>query len=98
MSQDKLTTEIFALERKLNMLVSDHQSLQKEHAKVVEENEQLKTRLKDREQQVSSFREQININQIAGNLESEEESSEELKLKIDEYIKEIDKCIVHLSS
>ncbi|MEL6534384.1 MAG: hypothetical protein AAFQ98_03175 [Bacteroidota bacterium] len=98
MSQDKLTTEVHALERKLALLVNDHQALKKEHAKALEENEQLKNRLQDREEQVSSFRNQIKINKIAGNIESDEESNEELKQKIDEYIKEIDKCILHLSS
>lgn len=98
MSQDKLTTEILALERRLAMLVKDHQSLQKDHARVVDENTQLKTQLKDREAQVSDFRDQISIHKIAGNIETNEESGEELKLKINEYIKEIDKCIVHLSS
>lgn len=98
MSQDKLTTEIFALERKLSLLVRDHQTLLKEHERVVIENEELKGKLKERDEQLSSFRNQIKINKIAGNIDSNEESSEELKLKIDEYIKEIDKCIVHLSS
>ena len=98
MSQDKLITEVQTLERKLAMLVSEHQSLKKEHAKVLQENKQLKDQLHDRDEQVSSFRNQIKINKIADNIDSNEESTEELKLKIDEYIKEIDKCIVHLSS
>jgi hypothetical protein len=47
--------------------------------------------------QVANFQNQDKITKIVTNTTVEKEESTELKHKLNEYIREIDKCIAHLS-
>lgn len=99
MNQDKLTTELQSLERKILLLVKEHKSLKEENQFLKNENRQVKGVLHEKEEQINSFKNQIKITKIVDNIavDKDQESAAELKLKINEYIKEIDKCIAHLS-
>lgn len=97
MKQDQITSEILTLERKLSLLVGEHQKLKKAYEQSQAENMELRKLVKDKDDQLGDFRNELKINKIAGNINVAGESTEELKLKIDDYIKEIDKCILHLS-
>ena len=61
------------------------------------ENQELKSNLRGRDEQLVNFRNQIKITKIVDNINPEDGSVSELKKKVDEYIREIDKCIAHLS-
>ena len=61
------------------------------------ENQELKSNLRGRDEQLLNFRNQIKITKIVDNINPEDGSVSELKKKVDEYIREIDKCIAHLS-
>lgn len=99
MNQDKLTTELQSLERKILLLVKEHKSLKEENQFLKNENRQVKGVLHEKEEQINSFKNQIKITKIVNSIavDKDQESAAELKLKINEYIKEIDKCIAHLS-
>ena len=85
--------------------VEDHlKKLVDVHAQVKEENSALKTRNQELKEEVnhlntrlSDFQNQDKITKIVSNTTVEKEESTELKHKLNEYIKEIDKCIAHLS-
>ena len=97
MDQDVLKSNLSGLERKLLVLVNEHKSL-KEQLKVLKtENQELKSAMKTRDDQISGFHNQLKITKIVDNLHPEDGSVSELKKKVDEYIREIDKCIAHLS-
>ena len=97
MDQELLKTNLNGLERKIMVLVTEHRNLKEELKGVKSENQQLKSALKAREEQIASFHNQLKITKIVDNLNPEDGSVLELKKKVDEYIREIDKCIAHLS-
>ncbi len=55
----------------------------------------LKADMKKRDDQLSHFKNQIKITKIVDHINPEDGSVSELKRKVDEYIREIDKCIAH---
>lgn len=97
MSSDILSSHLSTLERKLNLLLAEHKSLKEEYNSLLDENESLRTTIKLNDNQISDFQNRIKISKIAGHVAVENREATELKNKIDEYIKEIDRCIVHLS-
>lgn len=97
MDQDLLKSNLSGLERKLQILLTEHKSLKDEIKDLKTENQELKSKIKTRDEQLSHFKNQIKITKIADILNPEDESVSELKRKVDEYIREIDQCIAHLS-
>lgn len=97
MDQELLKANLSGLERKILVLINEHKSLRDEVRNLKLENQQLKNGLKSRDEQIASFHNQLKITKIVDNLNPEDGSVLELKRKVDEYIREIDKCIAHLS-
>ena len=97
MNNDLLKTEFASLERKVTLLMGEHKRLRSELAQLKEENNGLKDEIKARDEQVASFQNKFKISKIVSSIDSESQDTSELKRKIDEYIKEIDKCIAHVS-
>ena len=97
MDQEALKTNLNGLERKIMMLLNDQKSLKDEIRTIKLENHELRTDLRKRDEQMSNFKNQIKITKIVDYINPEDESISELKRKVDEYIREIDKCIAHVS-
>jgi len=97
MDQEILKSNLSGLERKLLVLINEHKNLKEELKRIKNENQELKSFIKVRDEQISGFHNQLKITKIVDNLNPEDGSVLELKKKVDEYIREIDKCIAHLS-
>ncbi len=98
MADDQLKNEIISLERKIKLLISEHSRLKQDLAGYRTENEELKRQLEGKDEELDSFQNKIKISKIVDNMMAGEEGdSKELKVVLDQYIKEIDKCIIHLS-
>lgn len=97
MEQELLKTNLNGLERKILVLINEHKSLKEEIKTLKSENQELKVGLKGRDEQLSDFKNQIKISKIVDNINPEDGSVSELKKKVDDYIREIDKCIAYLS-
>ena len=97
MDQEVLKSNLNGLERKLLVLLNEHKNLKDEVKTLKQENQELRTAVKVRDEQISGFHNQLKITKIVDNLHPEDGSVSELKRKVDEYIREIDKCIAHLS-
>ena len=97
MDQDNFNTQLSSLERRLKLLLASYNGLKSEIASLQAENGELKNILKSKEEQLSSFQNQIKIGKIVDSIEVEGGDSSELTNRIDEYIREIDMCILHLS-
>ena len=97
MDQEVLKSNLSGLERKLLVLVNEHKSLKEELKALKTENLELKSAMRSRDEQISGFHNQLKITKIVDNLHPEDGSVLELKKKVDDYIREIDKCIAHLS-
>lgn len=97
MDQEALKSNLNGLERKLLVLLNEHKAVKEEMRGLKLENNDLKSDLKRRDEQLNNFKNQIKITKIVDQINPEDESASELKRKVDEYIREIDKCIAHLS-
>lgn len=98
MEKDQLINELTLLERKVKLLLSEHKSMKDEVSQMKMENDQLKSNVKIKEEQISDFQNQNKISTIVDNVVAGGEDATELKQYLNEYIKEIDKCIAHLSN
>ena len=98
MEKDQLIKELTLLERKIKLFMNEHQSVQEEIRILKVENNNLKSTLKRKERQISDFQNQNKISTIVDNVAAGGEEATELKQYINEYIKEIDKCIAQLSA
>lgn len=79
------------------VLLNEHKNLKEELKNLKAENQELKSAIKVRDEQIAGFHNHLKITKIVDNLNPEDGSVLELKKKVDEYIREIDKCIAHLS-
>lgn len=79
------------------MLLNEHKNLREEVKSLNNENQMLKQGLHNRDQQLEGFKNQIKFTKIADRIHPEDGDVTELKRKVDDYIREIDKCIAHLS-
>lgn len=97
MKRDRLNNELQTLERKIRMLMQQYSQEKKTSADLKQEVSHLKDSLKAREQQISDFQNKIKISTIVDSISVGDLEATEVKSKIDDYIKEIDKCINQLS-
>ncbi|WP_276372510.1 hypothetical protein [Chryseolinea sp. H1M3-3] len=97
MNQELLKTNLSGLERKILVLVNEHKNLKEELKSLKRENQELKTAVRARDEQIAGFHNQLKITKIVDSINPEDGSVSELKKKVDDYIREIDKCIAHLS-
>ena len=97
MDQEILKSNLSGLERKLLVLINEHKNLKDEVKRLKGENQELKSFIKVRDEQINGFHNQLKITKIVDSINPEDGSVSELKKKVDDYIREIDKCIAHLS-
>ena len=97
MALEKINSELQSLERKLSLLINEHNNLKSKNLQLEQEKEKLESLLGQKNDQVQSFQNQIKISKIAGSVGADRRDASELKKKIDEYVNEIDRCIAHLS-
>jgi regulator of replication initiation timing len=97
MEQDLLKTNLSGLERKLLVLLNEHKNLKEQVKTLKSENQTLRDSVRVRDEQLDNFTNQIKISKIVDRLNPEDGQPSELKKKVDEYIREIDQCIAHLS-
>lgn len=96
MGNETLRTEINNLERKVKLLLSEHTQLKVELQKVSKENQQLKAQASQQEANLANFQNQMKISKIVESMVVGDSDANEVKDVLDDYIKEIDKCIAHL--
>jgi len=97
MKRDRLNNELQTLERKIRLLITQYTQEKKNSDDLKSQNEELKQLLSAKEQQISDFQNKIKISTIVDSISVGESEATEVKNKIDDYIKEIDKCISQLS-
>lgn len=97
MNQDKLNLELVALERKVKILLGEYAAAREELSLLKKENTELVKVIKLRDEQLNNFQNQIKISKIVNSIEADGIEASGLKAKINEYIREIDMCITHLS-
>ena len=97
MDNQALSQKLSTLEKQVKTLLQAYQKERELSAKKQSENDQLKAEVEGLRGQLADFQNQYKITKIVSNTTVEKEESAELKHKLNEYIKEIDRCIAHLS-
>ncbi len=87
------------LSQDVQSLIAQKQRLQEVLSQLEDENKTLLDEVVGLREKLSSFQNQDKIVKIVNSVveEGESEKTTELKRKINEYIREVDKCISHLS-
>lgn len=78
-------------------MINDQKNLKGENEVLKSQNQELLQHLKAKEDQIDNFKNQDKITKLVDSMVVSGGDSTELKQVINEYIKEIDKCIAHLS-
>ena len=78
-------------------MINDHKSIIGENEILKEQNQELKQYLKAKEEQIDNFKNKDKITKLVDGVVVSGGDTTELKQVINEYVKEIDKCIAHLS-
>ena len=86
------------IEKKVNKLIQLYQSAQKEKEETLTENNQLISDLSDKDKTINSLEEKIKLLRITKSIVTQDvEKNKESRQKINEYVREIDKCIALLN-
>lgn len=87
-----------SIENKVNNIISLYNSLKKEKEEILEENTKLKSDISERDKSIKSLEEKINLLRISKSVGVlDVEKNMESRRKINEYVREIDKCIALLN-
>ncbi len=86
---------VSGVKKKAEKLIEKHTLLVEKNDKLSEEIEKIKQELNEKNQQVSELNDKIKLLKIAGSVGGE--STKEVKLKINEMVREIDKCIAQIN-
>ena len=97
MDQNYIYNKLILLSAKLTKLVSEHNHVCEDLHQTKAINQILKKEIEQKNEEIKNFQNQLKISKIVSSLAESSHNSSELKLKINEYIKEIDRCIAHLS-
>ena len=89
----KMKGIVDGLEVKIKKLISLYEKEKQEKELAVNENDKLKEELDEKQKVVKSLEEKIKIIKISKLVSFSDEDNKKTKQKINEYVREIDKCI-----
>lgn len=93
-----LNNLISNIEKKLSNLISSYENLKVKNLKLEDENKKLVSKIEDNSQIINSLNDKIKIMSISKSVDVSKNDIKQTKLKINEYIREIDKCIAQLNN
>ena len=94
---NSIDQKLTQLENNLHDLLKSYQDKSQAVDQLLEENRNLQLKIEDLQAKVADFQNQDKMSKLVNNTSVEREDSIELKNRLNEYIKEIDRCIAHMS-
>ena len=85
------------IEVKLGKLIAKHQQVKQEKLILQQENEDFFASLKLKEIEILNLQEKVKLMNISKSVDASKQEVKETRLKINEYVREIDKCIALLN-
>ena len=85
------------IEVKLGKLIAKYKQIREEKLVLQQENEGFVSVLKSKENEISELQEKIKLMNISKSVDASKQEVKETRLKINEYVREIDKCIALLN-
>ena len=85
------------IEVKLGKLIAKYQKIKQEKLILQQENEDFVASLKLKEIEILNLQEKVKLMNISKSVDASKQEVKETRLKINEYVREIDKCIALLN-
>ena len=85
------------IEVKLGKLIAKYQQVKQEKLILQQENEDFVASLKLKEIEILNLQEKVKLMNISKSVDASKQEMKETRLKINEYVREIDKCIALLN-
>ena len=85
------------IEVKLGKLIAKYQQVKQEKLILQQENEDFVSSLKLKEIEILNLQEKVKLMNISKSVDASNQEVKETRLKINEYVREIDKCIALLN-
>lgn len=82
-----------SIKEKVRLLMSNNSSLKEQNMQLETKVSELKNTLEQRNAEIENFNEKVKMLKMAKSLSGDSEKNTEMKLKINELVREIDKCI-----
>ena len=92
-----LNNLISGIEIKLNNLLSSYKKVKSINSNLKEENANLLSDIEQKNIEINTLKDKIKIISISKSVDASKGDIRQTKLKINEYIREIDKCIAQLN-
>jgi len=93
-----LNNLINSIENKLNNLLSAYQKEKEINLNLSQENASLVSEINQKSKEIDDLKDKIKLMSISKSVDVSKGDIKETKLKINEYIREIDKCIAQLNN
>ena len=87
------TIQLDQLRNKVEKLINLHKDLHVRNAELLKQQERLKDEVKQCRQQIEELENHNKVMQVAQAVSGADQNTRDIKLKINEYIREIDKCL-----
>ena len=95
---DNLNTYISGLAKKIELLVSNQAELQEENLELKAKNAELEQLVIDQKNVLSKLEEQNKVVKIAKAVSEDDEDRKEERKRLNELVREVDKCIALLNN
>ena len=93
-----LNNLISNIESKLNNLISSYQRIKSNNLNLKQENTSLLSEIDKKNNEINILKDRIKIMSISKSVDASKGDIRQTKLKINEHIREIDKCIAQLNN
>ncbi len=98
MEEKNTSLIVDSLQSKVEKLIIQHKKAKEDVSQLKEENSFLQGKFSDSKAEIKGLIEQNKLLRLAKSLSGKEGKATEIKLKINELIREIDKCIAQVNS
>ena len=85
------------IESKLNIFVSKYKKMNNENSSLKKQNDDLSLEIQKKEKEILNLNDKIKLMTISKSVDVSREEVKESRLKINKYVREIDKCIALLN-
>ena len=92
-----MKTIINSIEVKVGKLIEKLSQIQLEKSDLQKNNSTLNAKLQEQEEQIIALQDKVKLMNISKTVDTDQEDVKATRLKINEYVREIDKCIALLN-
>jgi len=93
-----LEKKLEGIKRKMKEVLKSHLLIQEDQKKLAEKHQQTSTSLEDAENRVKELEKELNLSKISKTISETKKDNTDVKKKVNEFIREIDKCIALLNN